>query len=266
MTPALRSDPPAVWQGRLILLPGGVAYFGRGGAADAHAHNAVQLVWAVEGSVTVEVRGRSFTSEAVLLPARKRHAFSSTGARVVILLVEPTWAPGAALHERATADRVDTLAKELGAIGCPDPAGSVDEAARWCRRALAQLTGTSEEISPLSEEIDRVVTAIEAGGVARLEEGASLAALSPDRLTHRFTEEVGMPFRRFVLWCRLKRAVAAVRDGADLTRAAAVAGFADSAHLSRTFRETVGLPPSRVLPFLEIAGGAWAHGGRALRP
>ncbi|BBY31562.1 hypothetical protein GCM10023114_33850 [Mycolicibacterium sediminis] len=39
-------------------------------------------------------------------------------------------------------------------------------------------------------------------------------------------------------------AITRVQAGDDLTTAAHTAGFADSAHLSRTCRDTFGLPPS----------------------
>lgn len=77
--------------------------------------------------------------------------------------------------------------------------------------------------------------------------GGELAAqlgISVSRLTHLFTEQVGIPLRRYVLWLRLRIAISRVQAGDDLTGAAHGAGFADSAHLTRTTREMFGLPPS----------------------
>lgn len=65
-----------------------------------------------------------------------------------------------------------------------------------------------------------------------------------------------MPFRRYVLWLRLRRAVREVAAGANLTEAAVSAGFSDSAHLSRVFRATFGLPPSALLRMREVSA-AW---------
>jgi AraC-like DNA-binding protein len=47
-----------------------------------------------------------------------------------------------------------------------------------------------------------------------------------------------------VLWLRLRIAITRVQAGDDLTVAAHAAGFADSAHLTRTCRDMFGLPPS----------------------
>lgn len=75
-----------------------------------------------------------------------------------------------------------------------------------------------------------------------LPEAASAACLSPSRARHLFVAQTGLPFRAYVLWLRIQRAVQLYAAGASLTDAAHEAGFADSAHLSRTFRRTFGLP------------------------
>jgi AraC-like DNA-binding protein len=60
-----------------------------------------------------------------------------------------------------------------------------------------------------------------------------------------------------VLWLRLRRAVEQVQAGATLTQAAALAGFSDSAHLTRVFRTNFGLPPSAVLQAGAVPAGRW---------
>ena len=90
-------------------------------------------------------------------------------------------------------------------------------------------------------------------GSPRLDEIAGYVGLSPRQLRRDIADQLGMPFRRYVLWRRLRRAVLAVHEGDDLTTAAATAGFADSAHFSRVFRGLFGLTPSEVLPLLEVS-------------
>ena len=75
----------------------------------------------------------------------------------------------------------------------------------------------------------------------RLADAAAVAGLSPDRLRHVFVKHTGLPFRTYVLWLRLLKALEAFSHGESLTTAAHQAGFADSAHLSRTFRRTFGV-------------------------
>jgi AraC-like DNA-binding protein len=63
---------------------------------------------------------------------------------------------------------------------------------------------------------------------------------------HLFKEEVGVPIRRFRQWHRMRVVAALVAKGQTLTDAALGAGFADSSHFSRAFRNMFGITPSSV--------------------
>lgn len=78
----------------------------------------------------------------------------------------------------------------------------------------------------------------------RVEDAAEVVGLSPSRFMHWFAEASGLSFRAYVRWLRLQRAVRTLSDGSTLTEAAHLAGFADSAHLTRTFVATFGVPPA----------------------
>ena len=73
-----------------------------------------------------------------------------------------------------------------------------------------------------------------------LVELSRVAGLSPSRFAHVFTESVGIPVRPYMRWLRLQRAARELVSGRSVTQAAHVAGFADAAHLTRTFRRTLG--------------------------
>jgi len=73
---------------------------------------------------------------------------------------------------------------------------------------------------------------------------AQQVGLSESRLSHLFKVHTGIPVRRYLLWKRLTEAIKVALHGASLTEAAYQADFADSAHLSRTFRSMFGVSPS----------------------
>src|SRR5262249_37089964 len=68
--------------------------------------------------------------------------------------------------------------------------------------------------------------------------------LSAGRFRHLFLREVGLSYRRYLLWLRLRGALESLRRSGSLTTAAHAAGFADSAHLTRTTRRMFGIVPS----------------------
>jgi AraC-like DNA-binding protein len=77
-----------------------------------------------------------------------------------------------------------------------------------------------------------------------LSDVVDVGALSAARLRHLFVEQTGLPFKTYVLWLRLTRAVERMAAGRSLTQAAHEAGFADSAHFSRTFKRMFGIAPA----------------------
>ena len=59
-------------------------------------------------------------------------------------------------------------------------------------------------------------------------------------MEHLFTATVGVPLRSYVLRAKLQRAMQVMTTGAPLAKVAVEAGFADQAHLWRTFRRMLG--------------------------
>ncbi|HPE47861.1 MAG TPA: AraC family transcriptional regulator [Hyphomonas sp.] len=122
------------------------------------------------------------------------------------------------------------------------------------RAPEAYLQDVFSELGVVSEmsarqEIARVVAALgrTPEEFATVERAAELAGLSTMRFQHVFTETVGVPFRRYRQWRRMGRVIRALAKGDNLTEAAYLAGFSNSAHLSTAFKAMFGLRPSTLL-------------------
>lgn len=97
----------------------------------------------------------------------------------------------------------------------------------------------------------RVLRALDAIQHERLSvvDAAARVGLSSSRLTHMMSEQLGAPPRNWAAWFKLTDAIAhTVFTRANLTRAAHHAGFADSAHLTRTAKQLTGVRPAMMLP------------------
>ena len=90
-----------------------------------------------------------------------------------------------------------------------------------------------------------------------LTEVAGVAFLSPSRFRHLFAEQTGMGLRQYILWRRFVSVWEHRMNGASLAEAAHAAGFADSAHLARTSRRMIGIPPS----LMDVANSPFVQGG-----
>lgn len=80
---------------------------------------------------------------------------------------------------------------------------------------------------------------------------AQRLALSDSRFLHLFSAQVGLPWRPYLMWQRVLFAIKSIKSGQSATDAAQLAGFSDSAHLSRTFRRHFGLSIRQALSLLK---------------
>jgi len=123
-----------------------------------------------------------------------------------------------------------------------------------CLQALSAGAPPSRR---LDQRVSRVLAMIRSSDELRIsiDDAAAMAFLSPSRFAHLFKEHVGLAFRHYMLWRKLTRAMLVIGRGRTISTAAHQADFSDAAHLTRTFYQMVGLPPSVLMrgEFFEIS-------------
>jgi AraC family transcriptional regulator len=247
----------AVGIGRIIFWPGGSLWIGKAFApSELHAHHAVQISFALSGRLQFRENDEEPWSQyhAVLIPPDLPHTFQAPGQRIAHLFCGPETAVGRG------------LLKHLGGRGItPIGEAEANRHAQALRQAYEQAA-PDEDLEHLALETlftlsrqaheppaDRRVTdaisfmASHLAEIVTLEDVARHAGLSPSRFRHVFAAETGIPFRVYLLWTRLNRALELGFSGMSWTDAAHAANFADSAHLSRTMRRMFGFAPSAML-------------------
>lgn len=75
---------------------------------------------------------------------------------------------------------------------------------------------------------------------------ASMVSLSKSRLSHLFSQQIGMPYKSYQRYLRFKRIIPLIAKGDDLTEAAYEVGFSDAAHLSRECKKLFGIQPKQL--------------------
>jgi AraC-like DNA-binding protein len=126
-------------------------------------------------------------------------------------------------------------------------AGLLDRHARPAGREPAGGRRGGRAVRTARELLHERITAPPALG-----ELARLTGLGPHALLRAFRAETGLPPHAYLNQVRVRMARGLLDGGMPPAEVAAVAGFADQAHLSRHFKRIVGVPP-----------GAYqrAHGG-----
>lgn len=238
-----------VWEGGslwILSAPPGERY----PKTDVHSHHVLQLTLALSGRVDFDHGAERIGGEAVAIAPDAPHAFEGTGLVAHVFV---------ASDGKAGREIVRTLCSKRAVAAIPtdllgdfparlrasfaDPHRTDDDLRALGKALIARLAGQSSRAEALDPRVAQVIAWV----AARLDQAVSLrdvtalVGLSPGRTRHLFVEQTGLSFRTYLLWLRLVRAVEVFADGASLTEAAHSAGFADSAHLSRTFRRMFGI-------------------------
>jgi len=246
--------------GRIYFWPGASLWIGEGqGRTLWHEHHAHQLTLALEGDFRFRTQadGRWEVFAAAIVPGHCAHQFDLDSGRLAHVFIEPESKAGRALTQRFGSADVSALPADDAAAAAAllrsaldarrDAGGMIATA----NEALAVLSGAgSEPAAELDARLARSLEYIKAH-IRRpisLSQAAAAATLSESRFRHLFVAETGCSFRAYVLWLRINVAIEAVMAGATWTEAAHEAGFADSAHLTRTHKRMFGIEPSSLRP------------------
>ena len=237
---------------QLYLWSRWVLYLGRSFDSEIHTHHAVQLTIGLDGPLCInKSTALSQRLPAVVISSETPHSLRSEGQWVASIYLEPEsddyeelidYYPG----EQGSGYRVAKVAPEHTAqlLGLLRTGLNAIRAQQLLKAMIAP--STVSERQPLDARIIEVLKYLkkERGLNVPVVELARRVNLSPDRLTHLFRQEIGVPIRRFVLWQKLRMATSAACDGKSLTDAAQSGGFADSAHFTHSFQKLFGVNPS----------------------
>jgi AraC family transcriptional regulator len=244
------------WQPRAYFWDGGWIGIGKGqGVVPTHAHHAIQITLSLDGPVRIRPgEGEWQTYRGAVVLPNVAHSFDPAGAVVVMLFVDPECREGRWLRRSLTGP-ITELPPER--FDCCLPGLSVfwqtpldeREAAELVTSVVRNLCAGPPPPRRMDERIAKALTLIRQNDASKIpiEQVAKKVFLSPSRFAHLFTEEVGVPFRHYVLWRKLARAMLRIGRGGSLSAVAHASGFADSAHLTRTFYKMFGIAPSVML-------------------
>jgi len=216
------------WQGQLWLATDYCLILGQAGETGTHAHYPHQLLIACDGEVEALIDGVPKRGPVLSVESGQPHAIIASERPTLTLYAEP-------------------LAFDLPALRqlCGQPGPRAEP-------LIAALTTLPRR--PLQPRLAKALQRIRQLDADALPaaEIASEAALSLSQLERLFSGELGLSVRRLVLWQRLRLALQLALSGYSLTDAAATAGFADSAHLSRSIRQHFGIRADRNLRHLAL--------------
>ncbi len=240
-------------QAKLFIWEGGAVFWGRLADTALHKHHAVQVCVGVDGPFKLMLDGQWMQTRYAAIPANYPHQLDGRQNLIALVLLDTASSIGMGLDAVLTCDDLRQLSQGLH---LPDSIENARDMAIGFARFVdghfqtdnCDSHKTIADNGPLDGRIEKALVQLERIGDEQVlaSDLAKTVGLSQSRFLHLFSQNVGLPFRRYVLWRRIITAMEEVRAGGDLTSAAHAGGFADSAHFSRTFRETFGLSPSKL--------------------
>ena len=253
--PAPAGPDPGPYRGtaRWYLWDGGFLAIGRtDGVVPPHAHHAIQIVLGLDGPIAISGEGEDWRqARGIIVLPDVTHRFNPSGATGAMVFVDPESIEGVWL--RATVADAITIVPEARVEVCAaafrqflaDPLAAPDPRT-LVRQCVQNLCAGAPPARHLDARVTAALRHIQESNDLRisLESAARAAFLSPSRFQHLFKQQVGLPFRRYMLWRKLTRAMVAIGRERTLAAAAQASDFSDAAHLTRTFYQMFGIPPS----------------------
>lgn len=243
------------WKGDVWIGPGAAYFVGDARDNDLHAHYVLQVAVALgEPFYVSEDHGSSRVTRGVAIPSGKRHCIrnaSEAPAETLMLFLEPSSDFGRLVQTRYGLEQGEIV--EIDDVHLTALKGRLSNAAPGggeplVREMVNALTDGAWRHRGIDRRVAFALDYIE----HHLQEQDSLdrvaerLSLTSRYLRKLFEHEIGLSPQRYRQWCKLRKALGDVMHGDSFTDAAANAGFTDSAHFSRTFRDMFGAPPSSI--------------------
>lgn len=228
----------------LTLWQGHALFIGHTLDTSPHQHYAMQISVGLERPFRLLSDDNWQEYRAIFINSNHSHQLVAEGWQMV-LLVDPTLSSIQHIHTDQPVQPIkfDALSPILETLYTTIQTESCEQIAASCNQILTQVGGTAVVPCVSDPRIQQALSFMSEQPLKKVSTAAIAKAvfLSEGRFSHLFKEQMHIPIRRYLLWLRLMDAIENIVNGELFTIAAHEAGFADSAHLSRTFRAMFGL-------------------------
>jgi AraC-like DNA-binding protein len=201
----------------------------------AHTNAATCILAGRRAPVSVSRGGHSMTADFLLVRAGFEHEVSAPGSGFSALYLSDVSWPGGG-------DLAIPLTGPL-AYHAADAIKGSEVSQQEVRQAL------THGVKRMPPAIASIVRRLADDPMHRMTQFELERRLGVERTTalRMFKSATGQTFRSYKRWSALLHAINQIIAGAPIRAAALDSGFADTAHFSRTFRDTFGLSPTQGL-------------------
>jgi AraC-like DNA-binding protein len=223
-----------------------------------HAHHLIQISIGLIRNFTLSHGGSVYECRYAMVAPDEPHYVDDHQESQVLIHIDPETVVGQQIKNNYFQNKKVVIFEFKALEPFIEELRNIEDRTHTCREArilvdriLRSLSGNAVSKKNIDPRIQKIIDLLKQVPLKKISasELAEAVGLSESRLTHLFTEHVGIPIRHYLMWLRLFDAFNLIFRGCSFTEAAHHAGFADHAHLSRTFRTMYGM---RLNDFVKI--------------
>jgi AraC-like DNA-binding protein len=218
---------------------------------DIHQHHLVEIFISLDNSLKIKSNKQHYKAKNIIIDSDELHQLDNNDNFYILLLLDSESIITRQLQKIYLNDNGINILQDSLFISFQNDLKKlintdckIEEAKATYNKIIHHLLGKKiVEINKFDPRIEKVLSILYQlpEKKMKIKELAYMVCMSESRLIHLFTEQIGIPIRRYLLWLRLLDAINLIIQGIGFTTAAHETGFSDSAHLSRTFKKMFGL-------------------------
>lgn len=231
---------------KLYFAEGIIVFSGIVNDTALHRHHSIQLSISFGENLTLLSGQKEICSRAVIIDSNAVHKLNGEKSPQLLILLEPETSYAESLKKFITEEVTELKFTENFYQILEKSAERKLESA--LENIFEYFSFKDLNYSKVDHRVKKIIAIVKGDPYQKFEikKLSGTVSLSESRLQHLFKEQIGISIKRYLLWIKMQRAVSVVLSGQDFTYAAYEAGFADSAHLSRTFKDHFGINLSDV--------------------
>lgn len=239
----------------LYIWNGLCVFWGTSFSTDPHSHNTLQLVFDIEKEFLLKDEDSFWTSySAIIIDANHVHQLDSNNSIQLYLYLDTESTYAKLLREKYLQKYPIQELKKLEILKANNNflkqllvQSNCNEIFKGCISILQELLDLPEK-ERMDTRVEKAIDYIIKSPIKnfKVKEVAMEVGLSESRLRHLFKEHVGQSIQNFIKWMRVIDSLNHVLKGKKLINAAYDYGFSDASHMTKSFVEIIGVPPSKI--------------------
>ena len=219
--------------------------------ASIHRHAMMQFFVCTEGKLNIKVGKEHPDAKCILVNKNVKHAFNADKRICLTTIIEPASDLGLALdilldnkdYYIVDESTVETLISKVLCLKehpCKD----------YYMELMDGISGSFGILPSHTPLDDRIVSFLEMLEHCNcddhsIEEYAGKLCISSSRLSHLFSEQVGIPLKKYLILHQLEKTFEEILQGESITKASMDAGFVSPSHFAGVVKNLMGLPARR---------------------